>query len=115
MKVVIEVNSDVVMEALGKGIEQGAIEHWGKGTYHPRVEERSPWIHIEETLPGRSHTVKHRLGERALKQGLEYRMCAGLQSLEAGKAPASVVDKVIQFSLFGEELHARPDRQGSFD
>ena len=67
--------------------------------------ERTAWIQIEELIPGRPHTIKHRLGERALKTGLASLRARGLSALEDGTAPPRLVDSLIQHCLFQRELH----------
>ena len=117
MKISIEIDTNTVMENVGKAIEAGAIGHWGTGTYHPAAEGRSAHVAIDEQLRdrgasrARAHVVKHRLGERALRQGLEERRCAGLPAIERGDAPHIVVDLLVQHALFGEVLYPAPERE----
>ncbi len=106
MKVTVEVDTNRIMESIGKAIEAGAIDHWGSGKLHPAYEDAKAWIAIEERLSGRKHTVKHRLGERALRQGLETRRCVGLPAIERGDAPWCVVDLLVQHALYGEAIHS---------
>ena len=110
MKLTIEVDGNAVMESVAKAIEAGAIDHWGSGKLVAADGDRAGYIAIEERLPGRSHTVKHRLGERTLRQGLEARRCAGLPALERGDAPHVVVDLLVQHALFDEVLYPTPER-----
>lgn len=112
MKVSIEVDTNTVMESIGKAVEAGAIDHWGSGGLVPATDGKPAHVAIAERLPGRNHTVKHRLGERTLRQGLEARRCAGLPAIERGDAPHCVVDLLVQHALFGEVLYPAPERGG---
>ena len=108
MQVTIEVDAERVMETLGRGVERGDIKHWADAVYHKRDGDKAPWIAIEERIPGRRAPIKYRLGERALRAGLEARRGAGIEVLEQGTAPPALVDCTIQRCVLGDDLYPHP-------